>query len=506
MTRNLSQDWNEWIDDNLLRENDKVMMMEKLLDNGFSVNECSEQVYGKPLTHFSSDWEKWISNNLTKGVSKDELYRILVCKGHSEDLVRQELKFEKLDHSVWNKVKLVNSNHIQNNLYIIENFLEKDICLELCRQIKLNSIPSTITTRNEKDKYFRTSQTCHLDMSSPIVKTTDGLICNYLSIPTERSENIQGQYYQVGNEFKPHTDWFNPLRREEWKEYGTKLGQRTWTFMIYLNDIEEGGETVFPKYGVNIKPKTGRAVVWLNILPDGEGDHDTLHWGTPVLKGEKLIITKWFRTRGTTDDIFRLSLSNQIPNYTRLGYYKTRLSPELFRKIGLFYHQNKVKSEIETGYAIGNFIISSDKNPPCYYLQITKEMEEELKGELINPLQRWSNCQLEWTATYGIRTYQRGSFLKMHTDRYETHIISVIINVDQDIDEDWSLVLIDNYGREHEIILKPGEIVFYESGRCRHGRPNPLNGNSFSNIFFHSKPIDWDSKIKNNTEWSEYLR
>lgn len=506
MTRNLSPDWIEWIDDNLLKKNDKVMMMEKLLDNGFSVSECSERVYGNPLTDFSSDWKNWISENLTKGISKDELHHILVCKGYSDDLVRQELNFQKINHSLWNKLKLVNSNHIHNNLYLIENFLEKDICHELSRQIKVNSIPSTITNKNEKDKYFRTSQTCHLDMSSSIVKKTDGQICNYLSIPTERSENIQGQYYQVGNEFKPHTDWFNPRSREEWKEYGAKLGQRTWTFMIYLNDVEEGGETVFPKYGVKIKPKIGRAVVWLNLLPDGEGDHETLHWGTPVEKGEKLIITKWFRTRGTLDDPFKISLSNQIPNYTQLGYTKTHLSPELFRKINYFYHRNKSKSKIETGYAIGNFVISSDGNPPAYYLPITKEIEEELKGELIHSLERWSNSQLEWTATYGIRTYQRGSFLKMHTDRYETHIISVIINVAQDVDEDWPLVLIDNYGREQDIILKPGEIVYYESARCRHGRPYPLNGNSFSNIFFHTKPIDWDLKIKKNTEWSQYLR
>ena len=495
MSRNLSPDWNDWIDDNLRKKNDKFTMMEILLDNGFSINECSKRVYKTPLTHFSSDWEKWISNNLSKGVSKNKLHRILVCKGYSEDLVSLKLQFEKIDHSVWSKVKLMNSNHIQNNLYIIENFLEKDICLELCRQIKMNSVPSTITNRNEKDKYFRTSRTCHLDMSSMIVKNTDEQICNYLSIPSERSENIQGQYYQVGNEFKPHTDWF---KYEELKEYGAKLGQRTWTFMIYLNDVEEGGGTVFPKYGINIKPKTGRAVVWLNILPDGNGDNDTLHWGTPVEKGEKLIITKWFRTKGTTNDNFKLSLSNQIPNYTRLGYHKTKLSPELFRKISLYYHTNKIKSEIETGDAIGNYVISSNKNPPSYFLKITKGIEDELKGELINKLQRWSNCKLEWTATYGIRTYRRGSFLKMHTDRYDTHIISVIINVDQDIDEDWPLILIDNYGREEKLILKPGEIIFYESGRCRHGRPYPLNGKSFSNIFFHTKPIDWDLKIKQN--------
>ena len=487
MPRHLSPEWIKWVDDNLLRKNDKIMMMEKLLDNGFSVSDCSQRVYKTPLTRFSPEWNKWIRDNLTKGVSKDELYHILVCNGHSDQLVRKELDYvdleKEINHSLWSQIKLVNSKNIHNNLYIIENFLEEDICDRLSELIKEKSVPSTITNKNEKDKNFRTSRTSHLDVSLPIVKKTDKQICNYLSISTERSENIQGQYYLEGNEFKPHTDWFNS-NRKEWKQYGEKLGQRTWTFMIYLNDVEDGGETVFPKYRVKIRPKKGRAVVWLNLLPDGKGDEDTLHCGTPVKKGEKLIITKWFRTRGTLVEPFRLSLSNQIPNYNRIGYTKTNLPPELFRKINNFYHRNISNSKIETN------LISSDGNTPTYYLPITREIEDELKDELISSLERWCDSQLEWTVTYGIRTYRRGSFSKMYNERYETNIISVIINVDQDVDKDWPLVLIDNYGRECQIILKPGEIVYYESARCRHGRPYPLNGNSFSNIVFHTKPID----------------
>jgi homospermidine synthase len=74
------------------------------------------------------------------------------------------------------------------------------------------------------------------------------------------------------------------------------LGQRTWTFMIYLNDVEGGGETEFPEIGVKLTPKRGRAVAWNNLRASGEGNELTRHQSLPVTAGTKTIITKWFRT------------------------------------------------------------------------------------------------------------------------------------------------------------------------------------------------------------------
>ena len=67
--------------------------------------------------------------------------------------------------------------------------------------------------------------------------------------------------------------------------------------MIYLNDVEDGGTTDFPRIGVAIPPQRGALIVWNNCLPDGSLNQDTLHAGTPVITGTKYIITKWYRTR-----------------------------------------------------------------------------------------------------------------------------------------------------------------------------------------------------------------
>ncbi|RYD50299.1 MAG: oxygenase, partial [Sphingomonadales bacterium] len=97
-----------------------------------------------------------------------------------------------------------------------------------------------------------------------------------------------------GQQFRAHCDYFHE-NADYWAkmlEYG---GQRTWTAMIYLNDVEEGGATWFPRAGIRFKPKRGLMVIWNNMEPDGSPNYDTLHEGMRVIEGKKYIITKWFR-------------------------------------------------------------------------------------------------------------------------------------------------------------------------------------------------------------------
>ena len=72
-------------------------------------------------------------------------------------------------------------------------------------------------------------------------------------------------------------------------------GQRTWTAMVYLNDVDEGGATWFPKAGIRVTPRRGLLLAWNNMKPDGSPNDQTLHEGMPVVEGVKYIVTKWFR-------------------------------------------------------------------------------------------------------------------------------------------------------------------------------------------------------------------
>jgi hypothetical protein len=100
--------------------------------------------------------------------------------------------------------------------------------------------------------------------------------------------------YAPGEQYRPHRDDLAP---EILAAYQPGAGQRSATVWCYLNDVDAGGETVFPVSGGVIAPAAGRAVGLLNLDAAGQPDPDTLHAGLPVERGEKWLATLWFRER-----------------------------------------------------------------------------------------------------------------------------------------------------------------------------------------------------------------
>ena len=127
-----------------------------------------------------------------------------------------------------------------------------------------------------------------------MVGRVEARMSEVLGIDNGYAETMQGQRYFVGQEFKPHHDFFHP-GQEYWEREKLAGGQRTWTAMIFLNQPEAGGNTEFPELGFGVRPQAGRMLIWNNIKPDGSLNHKTLHTGTQVTAGVKHIITKWYR-------------------------------------------------------------------------------------------------------------------------------------------------------------------------------------------------------------------
>jgi hypothetical protein len=85
-------------------------------------------------------------------------------------------------------------------------------------------------------------------------------------------------------------------------------GQRVITFLIYLNDDYEGGETAFPEMGISHKGKTGEGLYFVNSLPDGSADIRTLHAGKPPTSNQKWIVSQFVRNR--PESSFRKTSTN----------------------------------------------------------------------------------------------------------------------------------------------------------------------------------------------------
>jgi len=180
-------------------------------------------------------------------------------------------------------------------LFDCPKFLPGDLCGDLIALIEQDRRPSTIADPND-DTSFRTSETCDLHPHAPAVRDLEERLFALNGIDPAHGEPVQGQRYEVGQEFKPHTDYFEPGGRD-FQTYCSVSGQRTWTFMIYLNEVEAGGATRFSAVGKMFRPSVGRLLFWNNRLPDGTPNPSTIHHGMKVRRGMKYIITKWYRER-----------------------------------------------------------------------------------------------------------------------------------------------------------------------------------------------------------------
>lgn len=180
-------------------------------------------------------------------------------------------------------------------LFQRRHFLSLDLCTALIDLIDARRRPSTVSDYNG-DAAFRTSETCDLAAAEPVVAEIDRRIVALTGLDPAHGEPIQGQRYAVGQEFKGHTDYFEP-GGIDFDRYTAVAGNRTWTVMIYLNEPEAGGATRFKAIDKTIRPESGKLLCWNNLRADGSPNPSTIHQGMKVRAGVKYVITKWFRQR-----------------------------------------------------------------------------------------------------------------------------------------------------------------------------------------------------------------
>ena len=103
-------------------------------------------------------------------------------------------------------------------------------------------------------------------------------------------------HYSAGEEYLPHFDFFDTRLPGTAQEVATR-GQRVLTFLVYLNEDFEGGETAFPRLERKFRGRKGDALVFWNVRPDFLPEPLSLHAGTPPTRGEKWLFSQWVRYR-----------------------------------------------------------------------------------------------------------------------------------------------------------------------------------------------------------------
>jgi len=253
---------------------------------------------------------RFLIHSATCGVTKTQTLRTLEkeygCTNKDiEDLLKIAAFKTKPKWINYNDVLKINipKNAIKHpypftQIYTIDNYLSQEECDYLIKNIKQNSTRSGVCDDDATDTIsdIRTSSSSFIDcFTDAKLNKIDQKMCYDLGLDLFNAEIIQGLWYKPGEYYKGHYDYFYPFTKH-YKTYCEWMGQRTWTFMVYLNDVEEGGETYFERLNLKIKPKAGRAILWCNLFPLGIPNPKTLHEAFTPISNDKFVITKWFRS------------------------------------------------------------------------------------------------------------------------------------------------------------------------------------------------------------------
>jgi prolyl 4-hydroxylase len=181
------------------------------------------------------------------------------------------------------------------DIFAVPDFVSPEERTALIALIGADVKPST-SLRADGKPSRRTSETCHLPATMPLVAEIERRISELLDLPLSHSETVQGQRYTPGQQFKVHNDYF--AAGQPYSEtVASEGGQRTWTAMAYLDAPAAGGATRFPYAGIAIPPRPGVLLVWNNLDRSGMPNRFSHHEGMMVEAGIKHVLTKWFRER-----------------------------------------------------------------------------------------------------------------------------------------------------------------------------------------------------------------
>jgi prolyl 4-hydroxylase len=131
---------------------------------------------------------------------------------------------------------------------------------------------------------------------NPFIARLDERLAALMNGPAENSEGLQVLRYVPGGQYPPHFDFLVPSNAASAQSIA-RSGQRISTLIVYLNDVLEGGETVFPEVGLSVVPRRGNGLYFEYTNSGSQVDPRSAHGGARVTRGEKWIVTKWMRSR-----------------------------------------------------------------------------------------------------------------------------------------------------------------------------------------------------------------
>jgi prolyl 4-hydroxylase len=286
ITINLSTGLRAWINDNLARGAPPTAMIEALVGKQF---------------------EPHIARGLIDAfIGAQEAGRPLPEHGVRLDMEAPRYEYETPRIAPGNLIRAADREvrvlqRLQSPVVVtLERVLRDEECVQLiglaqprlqCSTVVDGPTGANVTAgrRSSDGMFFRLRE-------NPFIAQLDERLSALMNCPVENGEGLQVLHYSPGGQYPPHFDFLTPSNPASAQSIA-RSGQRVSTLIVYLNDVIEGGETVFPEAGLSVVPRRGNGLYFEYTNSRLQVDPRSAHGGAPVSAGEKWIATKWMRAR-----------------------------------------------------------------------------------------------------------------------------------------------------------------------------------------------------------------
>lgn len=273
----VTPDWHRWIAESLQAGSRAVDILQTMLDNGFAERAAWAAVDAAYAVEGAAR---------VASPTESAAFRNRLGEGHELDAGDRTVR--------------VLTRIARPALAVLDGVLSAEECRAF-REIAAQRLRRSAVVDRDHGRNavmdIRTSDGAYFQRAeNDLVALIDRRVSALMQLPEEHGEGLQVMRYGVGGEYQPHFDYFDPADKGSLPHLKAG-GQRVSTLIMYLNDVEAGGETVFPRIDFSYVPKEGQGLYFEYDTPGGGLDPLTLHGGAPVARGEKWIVTKWMRER-----------------------------------------------------------------------------------------------------------------------------------------------------------------------------------------------------------------
>jgi prolyl 4-hydroxylase len=207
---------------------------------------------------------------------------------------------DKIDSDYWSNIPESMTLSASPRIEVFDGFLRSEICDWLVARARPKLSRATVYSPAsgdagvENDLRTNSAATFQIVESDALMATVQARIVAATRVKFPRLEPASVLHYNTGEQYAPHFD-FLETDQPAIRAVVARAGQRIATFLIYLNDEFEGGETEFIDLGIRYKGNKGDAVLFYNVDSNGQPDMRTCHAGRAPTSGEKWLFSQWLR-------------------------------------------------------------------------------------------------------------------------------------------------------------------------------------------------------------------